>query len=68
MLDNIYKEMNRRGAKHCVMGLIVNGQTVLAMGTDAFYFNDNLDYIEWCELQEIIHDTHRIVICAVHVV
>ena len=60
--------MAERHAKHCVLGLSIDGREILAAGSDVYYFNSDQEFVEWCDLQEVIHDSRRIFVYAVHAI
>ena len=59
--------MKSRGAKHAVFGIQVDDQEISFVPNILYFTNDD-DFFEWCDLQEVIHDSKRVSIRAVHFV
>lgn len=55
MFTEVLKEMNNRGASHCVTGILVNGEEILGATSGILFFNSDKDFLEWSDLQQTIH-------------
>lgn len=66
-MDNVLKEMKRRGAYHAVTGIKLADREV---SIDTIYFKSYGDFMEWSDLQRRIYDDVDGVIAieAVHII